>query len=437
MLSAKSDLNADNVDWWFMYKLPKSCGPQHKPTSGKEYLYFQSDQKSPLSLSKNQLGEGTNGALYHTLQQLFESQSPNVGWIHYNDEYPASIKPTDFPANVPAKFHRDTVNESANGNAHGKPVNHDYNGHCKGTLAFDLDTNSAFWLSHSTPRIPGLHLDNEEASFYPQYADQYAQTFICISLADVSTAQLIAKVLSTQHQPQVFGCKLPSIVTENSKFTDLWQLAQGSLPPTYNEKYVEKHGRKAPEDITFCAKSGKSFRLLAKSGAWFDDFWIDLVGPALEVDLRIETWRRLTKTAVLPTNDDKNVADYYGKQDFITTYKDRYYHHEFTDLGDKQIIDEITHIDLQALTDHQGNKLTDYHWPYTKDHAKWAISEEIEERGQKESDDAVPEQLSWVCVADMNRMTSQEKRGGGAICFHESLLWQGLNEIERISGKIT
>ena len=43
----------------------------------------------------------------------------------------------------------------------------------------------------------------------------------------------------------------------------------------------------------------------------------------------------------------------------------------------------------------------------------------------------------WVCIADLNRMTSQEKRGGGAVCFHEPLLWHGLNEIERISGKIT
>lgn len=433
MLSARSDEDAQNIDWWFIYKLPKGCGPKHTPTSGKEYLYYQAEQKSPLSLSNNQLGEGARGALYNTLHQLMKSKSPQVGWIHYNDEYPASIKNTDFPPNIPAKYHGQKGSEGVRG----KPVNHDHNGHCKGTLAFDLDTNSGFWLSHSTPRIPGLHLDNEQAFFYPQYANQYAQTFICISLADVKTVQQIAKVVTAQHQPQVFGCKLPEVVTENSQFSDLWRLAQGSLPPAYNEEYIEKHGRKETADITFTSRSGKPFRLLAKSGAWYDDFWIDLVGPTLGVDLRIETWRRLTKTALLPTKDKKDVADDYGKQDFVTTYKERYYHHEFIDLGDKQIIDEITHVDLQMLTDHHGKKLTDYHWPYTKDHAKWAISEEPDERGQKESDMEVPTQPSWVCVADINRMTSQEKRGGGAICFHEPLLWQGLNEIERISGRIT
>jgi len=433
MLSAKSDLSSTNIDWWFMYKLPKGCGPQGNESLGDEYLYFQSGQKTALSLSINKLGNGPQGALFNTLQQLFESQSPNVGWIHYNDEYPASMKKSDFPPNVPAKFY----SQNARASDRGKPIDHGHNGHCKGTLAFDLDSDTAFWLSHSTPRIPGLHLDNEQAFFYPEYADQYAQTFICISLENVAAAQAIANVLQEQHQPQVFGCQLPSIIKENSQHNELWQLAQGSLPPAYSEQYTEKHEKKSPADLTFKSKEGKSFRLLAKSGAWFDDFWIDLVGPTLEVDLRIETWRRLTKTAVLPTKDGKDIPDDYGKQDFITTYKEREYHHEFKDLGDKEIIDEITHIDLQMLKDHKGNMLSDYHWSYTKDHAKWAISEEIIERGKTNNETDIPTHISWVCIADMNRMTSQEKRGGGAICFHEPLLWQSLNEIERISGKIT
>jgi len=82
MLSAKSDLSFTDVDWWFMYKLPKGCGTDNNTTLGNEYLYFQSGQKTPLSLSINNLGNGPQGALFNTLQQLFESQNPNVGWIH-------------------------------------------------------------------------------------------------------------------------------------------------------------------------------------------------------------------------------------------------------------------------------------------------------------------------------------------------------------------
>ena len=34
----------------------------------------------------------------------------------------------------------------------------------------------------------------------------------------------------------------------------------------------------------------------------------------------------------------------------------------------------------------------------------------------------------------MNRMSSQEKSGGGTIGFHQPILWQSLNEIERLNG---
>ena len=103
----------------------------------------------------------------------------------------------------------------------------------------------------------------------------------------------------------------------------------------------------------------------------------------------------------------------------------------------KHVVDEITTIDLQMLKDSDGTPLDGYVWEYTKDHAKWAISEEPADRGDHDVDDRAGKKTDWVCVADINRMTSQEKRGGGAVCFHEPQLWHDLNEIERISGKIT
>lgn len=38
--------------------------------------------------------------------------------------------------------------------------------------------------------------------------------------------------------------------------------------------------------------------------------------------------------------------------------------------------------------------------------------------------------LPWVCVADINRMVSQEKRGGGSLCFQDAKLWQALRDAE-------
>ena len=432
MPGARDDLTGAQTDWWFIYKLPRGVGPDDSPTRGGEYLYYQGGAGEPLRLSDHELGGGPDGALFHTMREL-DSRSDGLGWIHYNDEYPPALAATDWPAGVPPRYQRAQGSESAQG----RPRNHDHNGHCKGTLAFDLKSDSALWLSHSTPRIPALHPAGADPYFYPDFAREYAQTFICISLADVATANEIAAVLGQQHEPQVFGCQLPVQVTRDSDHAALWQLAQGSLPPGYGERYAEKHPQREPADLTFASRAGKRFRLLAKSGAWFDDFWIDLVTAQLGADLRIESWRRLTATALLPTKDGLRSADDYGKQDFVTTYKGREYHHEFVARDGKEIIDEVTNVDLQMLTDRRDQKLVGYNWPYTKDHAKWAISEERADRGQADIEAEAPRGDAWVCVADLNRMSTQAKRGGGSVCFHEPLLWQGLNEIERISGRIT
>ncbi len=67
----------------------------------------------------------------------------------------------------------------------------------------------------------------------------------------------------------------------------------------------------------------------------------------------------------------------------------------------------------------------DYQWHYTKDHSKWAVAD----KPGGESGGG-----SWVRVADINRQTSQEKRGGGGICFEDEGLRECLRGIYRCGG---
>ena len=53
-------------------------------------------------------------------------------------------------------------------------------------------------------------------------------------------------------------------------------------------------------------------------------------------------------------------------------------------------------------------------WPETHDHAKWGITVDSD----------------WVCVGDINRMVSQEKRGGGTIAFQDQTLWAALSKTD-------
>jgi deoxyribonuclease-2 len=188
--------------------------------------------------------------------------------------------------------------------------------------------------------------------------------------------------------------------------------------------------------------------MIAKSGAWYGNFWIDLVGPHLGADLRVETWRRLMKSSDLPVDDvdddgvtgmvlDKKTKevlvtdkDDYGDKDW-TDQKGR--HHESEDADAQHVVDAVVNIDLESLTDSTGQPLgKGYSWHYTKDHAKWAVSVGEAQRGIDPSSYRIGTREDWICVADINRMVSQERRGGGAICFHEPALWHALDSIEKV-----
>jgi len=340
VLAALDEQTGQNVDWWFIYKLPDDLKPlkstENKTaidkTKGTEYLYCDAKTPGELSLSKVAIND-KNSALSRTLNQISEikdkKNSNSSGWIIYNDEIP------------------ENYNEKDN----------DRNGHTKGILAFDLETDSAFWILHSWPKFPSFDTDMEPSN-------EYGQTYLCISLKDVATAEKIAQQMSHQQEPQIYDCQMPANIDKNSA---LYLISQA----------VDVNEKDPAINIEFSSRGGQKFNLLAKNRYWDKDFWVDWVGPQLKVDFNIETWRRGT----LPPTDDSD-----GRDD----------------------VKDILYINLESLG-------VPFEWHYTKDHAKWATSDTN----------------NWVVIADMNRQTSQEKRGGGGIAFQSESLWEKLSRIEQ------
>jgi len=332
MIHAKDEKNQD-IDWWFMYKLPIKVGsPLNK---GFQYLYY-GDGSQQLELSDNDLTTG--GALYNTLNDIFNCKDEGHGYIVYNDER------TDGGDNNGGK------------------------GHCKGILVFNKTANTGMILCHSTPRFPKkgeLGLPEEEAKF--------GQTYICITLPDFNTVTQIAQQMLKQHNPQVLtvNSQLPSNIDASDALYDL-----------YHQEGVNEMAN--PSTINFKSKGGKDFSLIAKSKKWGKDYWVQLVSEQLDVNLEVESWIR----GAVAKSQDPGVTE-----------EDQ----------------DVVKIDLTPL----GYK--DYYWEETQDHAKWGVATPV--KGKEGNHDY------WICVADINRMASQAKRGGGGICFKEPALWTALDKI--------
>lgn len=362
------DENGKPVDWWFAYKLPGLPNLKFDPdpnnsvgeAQGTEYLYCDATNPAlPSALSPHpKILE--SGALVNTMEQLYDAagrHDPHVGWFFYNDEHP--------------KLDRKPIKEL--------PADNWQFGHTKGILMFDVGTNTACWMLHSWPCYPSITLVDPPSPLF-------GQTFLCITLKDVATVDAIARVFHYQSQPQIIGMNLPEAF-DVRMYPNLLQLASDK-PPAWVPL-----GSSAPADTTFTSKNGTEFRLFAKSKDWIDpaadkvqaakDLYSDLIGPALCVDLEVETWQD-------------------GEPD------------QDSDL--KHTTQDIQWIDLRTLG-------LNYAWHFLNhDHAKWAVSRDLDK--QTETD--------WVIVADINRIQSQYKRGGVGIAFQNQALAHSLHSIIRM-----
>lgn len=294
-LSAMDDAGKA-VDWWFMYKV---AGKGHKadgtkPT-GTEYVYFDANTPKNGKLVQSHDTVNANGALPNTLKQVYDGGgNDRLGWYFYNDEDPVTGK---------------TVGSR---------------GHTKGVLAFDLGSNSAFWLVQSTPKFPP-----QKAYAFPNTGMPNAQTLLCITLEDADVAKKLANQMYEAQQPDVY---LASKIPSGLPATDPRALVmQNKISPSTEPV----HGI-----VPFKSKGGVKFMCMAKNKEWGLDFYNDLVGPTLHENLEVETWEH--DPTPQPLDSDK-------------------IHH----VVDMKAVD-LTKIGI------------DFKWPEPDDHAKLCISDKLE-----------------------------------------------------------
>lgn len=372
------------VDWWFIYKISKaSRSPKGQAATGHEYLYFDSDMaKKRVAPQMSTHSIDTSGALFDTYSQLFSpgaKANKRLGYYCYNDE----------DRYEPGK---------RTGTGPSSPC-----GHCKGALAFDLASDSAFWLIHSVPLLP-----MNAAFVYPPTGFKEAQALLCVQLPDADSSKAIAQLMYRAHGPNVnVASDLLTVANNPSNnfrkppVTDVprqlgYAPGSASNDPRLllmQNKNASSGSKPAPfsDSVSFVSKGGQKFQAIAKNRGWGDpavgqkplDFYNDLVSVVLNENLEVETWE-----------------DARGKVPPEVEH------------GEKHHVENMHAVNLQPLG-------IPWSWTEQLDHAKLCISDRTNPPGSPH----------WVCVGDINYTDSMEKRGGGTVALVCDPLWQALAQV--------
>lgn len=196
------------------------------------------------------------------------------------------------------------------------------------------------------------------------------QTFMCFNFDLNKTGKQIIDHLVNMH-PLVYDSYISDKIYE--LVPEIKDLKLESDSVGKRRKKIEE--TKLSQEIT--TRGGVELLLFSKSSDFEDDMYSGWLDDVLGTTLYVETWRN---GAGVPLNSScpKNGFDVRNIQDLKLA------------------------LDKEKLT-----------WTYRQDHSKWAISDSRDH--------------GIVCISDINRMQSQFKRGGGAVCFKCPSCWDVFN----------
>lgn len=246
--SCKDDKNAD-VDWFFLYKLPRGAQNKAKVSvpRGDEYVYVDSNTPSSAAfwtLSPKNIFE-SDGAVANTIAPLTLAKKPtNLTYAVYNDQPP--YRPGD---------------------------NKTSNGHTKGLFIFDEKTG--VWLIHSVPKFPeNLH---RGVYVFPQSGRQFGQIMLCVTFPS-SQLETIATHLRLQY-PNIYDGYAPASLRKTH--------------PSLNLLLARKFIREAPWVLTATLKdvAQNAYVSFAKHGRYNKDVYSGVVAESLKSNLLASTWR--------------------------------------------------------------------------------------------------------------------------------------------------
>ncbi len=227
--------------------------------------------------------------------------------------------------------------------------------HSKGIIVFN--EHRGFWIIHSIPKFPDFKSNN---IFLQDYT--FGQSIVCISfrtplLEIISTANLV-------NNPNVYDFSISNNIQQRFPTLYRWIINGERSKETYQTQLFQTLG-------------GMDLFIFSKSRKWNQDLFESLIAPYFNYDFIVASWQNGASANVMPSYCRPNHTH------------------------------QIENVRKLCM-----NSLKDDCWVHTRDHSKWAISN----------------QNFIVCVGDINRQYSQEKRGGGTLCMRNKNLWSFLRQ---------
>lgn len=148
------------------------------------------------------------------------------------------------------------------------------NGHTKGIVW--ASSNGGVWLQHSCPHFPDLASENFTSS-YPQGGLINGQMFLCMSLGNASSVDVVGRVLQYT-KPFVYNYSIPTTME--------------SLLPELS-KVAEKNAtvRKQPWFNTFHLEAANfSFTVHAKGPKFRREIYSNWIAPEYNTGLDVQSW---------------------------------------------------------------------------------------------------------------------------------------------------
>uniref|UniRef100_A0A0K8RF06 Putative endonuclease n=1 Tax=Ixodes ricinus TaxID=34613 RepID=A0A0K8RF06_IXORI len=246
--------NAEDVDWYVIYKLPKTKEIKHPPSyyinpKGDEIAYFDSDmaknKKTPLwRESKPGIYDVHNPVAYTLMPLLAKTIPRDIAYVTYNDQVPEGFYGTR-------------------------------GGHSKGVLMVGHSTS--VWLQHSVPRFPEML--HEGKYIYPPSGRENAQLFLCLTVPTMSMVEVIAYHLRVQYA-NVYQRHFAWIREDN--YPQLFMLLN----------YIYVTGSTSLANHTMITERKQLIQSIAKRSIWKHDIYRDIVAPYMvKGDLLVESWR--------------------------------------------------------------------------------------------------------------------------------------------------